>query len=68
VSSKGGERSMFSKKEKNGLARQLLIVLTVVFFAMSLVYLVILYAHPNRLFMDNIIVNLIAEKHTPQEE
>lgn len=59
---------MSLKKEKNSLARQVLIVLTVVFFAMSLVYLVVLYAHPNRLFMDNIIVNLIAEKHNPQEE
>ncbi len=59
---------MSLKKEKNSLARQVLIVLTVVFFAMSLVYLVVLYAHPNRLFMDNIIVNLIAEKHSSQEE
>ncbi len=59
---------MSSKKERNSLARQVLIVLTVAFFAMSLVYLVILYAHPNRIFMDNVIVNLIVEKHTPQEE
>ncbi|HOO63510.1 MAG TPA: hypothetical protein PK364_06275 [Synergistaceae bacterium] len=59
---------MPERKRKNSLARQILIVLTVVFFALSIVYIVALYTHPNRVFMDNIILNLIVEKHTPQEE
>ena len=57
---------MAPQRKKNGPAKQVLIILTVVFFALSVVYFVVLYAHPNRVFMDNIILNLIVEKHTPQ--
>lgn len=56
---------MPSKKKEHLFARQLLIVLTIVFLSLSIVYVVIYYAHPNSVFMDNLLLDMILERHTP---
>ncbi|MDR9770717.1 hypothetical protein [Acetomicrobium sp.] len=50
--------------QQNSLARQIVILLIVVIAALSVVIIACTYSRPDRVFMENIILKLIFEKHS----
>lgn len=51
-------------KHKDKLANQIILLLIVIIAALSLVIIACTYYRPDRIFMDNVILKLIYERHS----